>query len=138
MVYIHCIQLPDQRVGLELDGDEATRERFPLPQLEDLLEQCAQEVHRGSGFCIVRGLNPSKYTPEDNIVLFLALASYIGDQRGIQNAKGDVLCRLPTSYHLSMFLLLADSMRSPCYRVQVLDRAERETTRNTHQREFSK
>ncbi|KAI1653974.1 Clavaminate synthase-like protein [Daldinia decipiens] len=76
---------------LELDGDEVTRECFPLPSLQDRLEKCAFEVHRGCGLCIIRGLNPDNYTIEDNIVLFLAIASYIGDERGLQNAKGDML-----------------------------------------------
>ncbi|KAI1377044.1 Clavaminate synthase-like protein [Hypoxylon crocopeplum] len=82
---------------LELDGDEVTPERFPLPHLRGLLEQCALCVHRGSGICIVRGLNPGNYTIEDNIVLLLAIASYIGDQRGLQNSKGDMLSHVTES-----------------------------------------
>ncbi|KAH9884270.1 Clavaminate synthase-like protein [Xylariomycetidae sp. FL2044] len=78
-------------LSLGLDGDEITRERFPLPQLQAQLEQCAHEVHRGSGICVIRGLDPKKYNVEDNLMLFLGIASYIGDQRGIQSSKGLVL-----------------------------------------------
>ncbi|KAI5865234.1 Clavaminate synthase-like protein [Durotheca rogersii] len=80
--------------SLELDGDEASRGYFPLPNLREQLEKCALEVHRGSGICIIRGLNPENYTIEDNIVLFLALASYIGDQRGLQGPKGNMLSHI--------------------------------------------
>ncbi|KAL7624809.1 hypothetical protein AAE478_004023 [Parahypoxylon ruwenzoriense] len=82
---------------LELDGDEVTRECFPLPNLQSQLEKCALEVHHGSGLCVIRGLKPDNYTIEDNIILFLALASYIGDQRGLQNFKGDMLSHVTES-----------------------------------------
>ncbi|XXG99560.1 hypothetical protein Hte_005899 [Hypoxylon texense] len=78
---------------LELDGDEVNPERFPLPGLQSQLEQCAFDVHYGSGLCILRGLSNESYTVEDSTVIFLALASYVGDQRGLQNSKGDMLCR---------------------------------------------
>ncbi|KAI0017830.1 Clavaminate synthase-like protein [Xylariomycetidae sp. FL0641] len=76
---------------LELDGDEVSRERFPLPTLTKVLDQCAVELHQGRGVCIIRGLTPQHYSPEENVILFLAIASYIGTQRGVQNAKGDML-----------------------------------------------
>ncbi|KAI0381247.1 Clavaminate synthase-like protein [Hypomontagnella monticulosa] len=143
----HELKLDDVRVPmveqglqsfyrLELDGDEVTRERFPLPHLESLLEQCSHEVHRGSGLCIVRGLKPSKYTSEDNIVLFLALASYIGDQRGIQNAKGDVLSHVTESkswtvprekrhgIHTNESLPFHTDMGCEILSIQVRDRAD--------------
>ncbi|KAI1396843.1 Clavaminate synthase-like protein [Hypoxylon fuscum] len=82
---------------LELDGDEVTRECFPLPNLQRRLEQCVHDIHHGSGICIIRGLRPEKRTVEVNIILFLAIASYIGDQRGIQNAKGDMLSHVTES-----------------------------------------
>ncbi|KAI0847169.1 Clavaminate synthase-like protein [Daldinia vernicosa] len=82
---------------LELDGDEVTRGYFPLPSLQDRLEKCAFEVHHGCGICIIRGLTPDNYTIEDNIVLFLAIASHIGDERGLQNAKGDMLSHVTES-----------------------------------------
>ncbi|KAI1475347.1 Clavaminate synthase-like protein [Daldinia eschscholtzii] len=81
----------------ELDGDEITPRCFPLPTLRNKLEECALEVHRGRGLCIIRGLKPERYSIEDNIVLFLGISSYIGDKRGIQNSKGDVLSHVTES-----------------------------------------
>ncbi|KAI0117962.1 Clavaminate synthase-like protein [Nemania sp. FL0031] len=77
--------------GLELDGSEVTCDNFPLPVLGPRLKKCAARIHRGSGLCIVRGLNPNAYSAEDNTIIFLGLASYIGEQRGVQSSKGAML-----------------------------------------------
>jgi hypothetical protein len=74
-----------------MDGDEVTSNLFPLPGLEARLRRCAEELHRGSGTCVVRGLDPARYSVEDNTILYLGIASYIGDQRGVQNTAGDML-----------------------------------------------
>ncbi|KAI1076677.1 Clavaminate synthase-like protein [Whalleya microplaca] len=80
-----------------MDGDEVRRECFPLPSLQGRLDQCALEIHHGSGMCIIRGLNPEDYSVEDNIILFLGLADYIGDQRGVQSTKGAMLSHVTES-----------------------------------------
>ncbi|KAI2470805.1 Clavaminate synthase-like protein [Annulohypoxylon bovei var. microspora] len=122
--------------GLELDGDEVTRERFPLPNLQNQLEQCALRVHRDSGLCIIRGLRPEKYTIEDNIVLFLALSSYVGEKRGLQNSKGDMLSHVTESkswtapkekrhgIHTNDRLPFHNDMGCEVLAIQVRDRAE--------------
>ncbi|XDG02677.1 hypothetical protein ABKA04_002292 [Annulohypoxylon sp. FPYF3050] len=122
--------------GLELDGDEVTRERFPLPNLQKHLENCALEVHRGSGLCIIRGLKPENYSIEDNIVIFLALSSYIGDHRGLQNSKGDMLSHVTESkswtaprekrhgIHTNDGLPFHNDMGCEVLAIQVRDRAE--------------
>ncbi|KAI1822750.1 hypothetical protein F4861DRAFT_540680 [Xylaria intraflava] len=78
-------------LDLELDGSGVSRENFPLPVLGARLDGCAAEIHRGSGLCIVRGLDPASYSAEDNVIMFLGLASYIGGQRGVQTSKGAML-----------------------------------------------
>ncbi|KAJ1328879.1 TauD/TfdA family dioxygenase [Microdochium nivale] len=77
--------------GLELDGDEVCPDNFQLPSLQARLDLAAKSAHRSSGYAIIRGLNPAKYSVEDNTIIFLGISSYIGDQRGIQNPKGLVL-----------------------------------------------
>ncbi|OTB19125.1 hypothetical protein K445DRAFT_38349, partial [Daldinia sp. EC12] len=79
---------------LGYNGDEVTKERFPLPNLQKDLEACVRNVHREHGACIIRGLDPRKYTKEDNIILFLGISSYIGDRRGLQNSKGEILTHI--------------------------------------------
>ncbi|KAI1420916.1 Clavaminate synthase-like protein [Xylaria sp. FL1777] len=78
-------------LSLGLDGSEVSCENFPLPVLGSQLKDCAVNIHRGSGVCIVRGLMPEKYSAEDNTIIFLGLASYIGGQRGVQTSKGAML-----------------------------------------------
>ncbi|KAJ8127889.1 hypothetical protein O1611_g5748 [Lasiodiplodia mahajangana] len=78
-------------LGLELDGSDVTCDNFPLPVLGPRLKNYATDIHRGSGLCIVRGLNPSAYSVEDNTIIFLGLASYIGEERGVQSSKGEML-----------------------------------------------
>jgi hypothetical protein len=78
--------------GLELDGSEVMASNFPLPDLHDKLIQLAADLHDGKGFFILRGLNPSNYSPEDNIVIFLGLSSYIAETRGKQDEAGNMLC----------------------------------------------
>ncbi|KAI8957034.1 Clavaminate synthase-like protein [Daldinia sp. FL1419] len=121
---------------LERNGDEVTRASFPLPHLRDSLDKCALEVHDGSGLCIVRGLNPEKYTVEDNIVLFLAIAGYIGDERGLQNSQGDMLSHVTESkswtiprekrhgIHTNYSLPFHNDMGCEILAIQVRDRAD--------------
>ncbi|KAI1330182.1 hypothetical protein F5Y16DRAFT_396747 [Xylariaceae sp. FL0255] len=79
---------------LELHGDEVARENFVLPKLGQRLGECAERLHRGQGVSIIRGLDPSRYSEEDNVIIFLGLASYIGGQRGVQNSKRDMLTHI--------------------------------------------
>jgi len=45
----------------------------------------------------IRGLDPSHLSPEDSLVVFLALSDHIGDVRGVQNSKGDMISTLARS-----------------------------------------
>ncbi|KAI0438810.1 hypothetical protein F4803DRAFT_74647 [Xylaria telfairii] len=78
-------------LSLGLDGSEVTRENFPLPNLGSRLKELAADIHQGSGLSIVRGLRSRAYSAEDNTIMFLGIASYIGSQRGVQTSKGAML-----------------------------------------------
>jgi len=43
---------------------------------------------------VIRGLEPALYSAEDNLTIFLGLADYIGDIRGIQDRKGNMISTL--------------------------------------------
>lgn len=75
--------------GLSLDA--VTCENFPLPTIQEQLVRASLDVHQGRGFAIIRGLDPRKFSAEDNAIVFLGVASYIGEQRGVQDKKGSVL-----------------------------------------------
>ncbi|KAM5353110.1 hypothetical protein ACJ41O_003260 [Fusarium nematophilum] len=83
---------------LGLDGDEVCKDNFPLPNLSRrLLRAGAETLHLGRGFVVIRGLDASKYTVEDSVTVFLGVASYIAEQRGLQDRKGNMLSHVTDS-----------------------------------------
>lgn len=78
-------------IALCLDGDEVSKTNFPLPNLTERLQKCSAALHNGRGFFVIRGLDMSRYTVEDSVVIYLGIASHIADQRGIQDQRGNVL-----------------------------------------------
>ncbi|KAL7809491.1 hypothetical protein V8C26DRAFT_423159 [Trichoderma gracile] len=83
--------------SLGLDGDEVGRDNFCLPNLEARLAQCAEAIHDQRGFFVLRGLGGSKYSVEDSTTIYLGIASYIADKRGLQDRKGNVLSHITSS-----------------------------------------
>ncbi|KAI9762218.1 MAG: hypothetical protein M4579_000541 [Chaenotheca gracillima] len=80
--------------GLGLDGDKVNVDNFPLPNLQDRLRQMSHDVHFGKGFCVIRGLDATSYSAEDNALLFLGISSYIGEKRGRQDNHGNMLVHI--------------------------------------------
>jgi len=76
---------------LGLYGSEVTPATFPLPTLGPKLYELADDIHSGKGFAAIRGLNPENLCPEDNVIIFLGVSSYIGSQRGRQDEDGNML-----------------------------------------------
>lgn len=74
-----------------LDGDLVSKANFPLPNLGKKLDELRKQVHEGRGFGVIRGLNPQKYTVEDLAMLHLGLQTYVADQQGRQDKKGNML-----------------------------------------------
>lgn len=87
--------------ALGLDGCDVRQSTFPLPTLGESLLRLAIDVHCGKGFINVRGLNPENYSPEDNILLFLGLSSYIGEVRARQDEDGNMLSTIHISSRIS-------------------------------------
>jgi hypothetical protein len=87
--------------ALGLDGDEVGQHNFHLPKLAPQLAQCAKVVHEERGFFVIRGLDGSRYSVEDSTTIYLGIASYIADKRGLQDRKGNVLCKIFFSFWFS-------------------------------------
>lgn len=83
--------------SLGLDGDEVCYDNFPLPSLSRRLRNCAEALHLGRGFCVIHGLDASVYTDEDNVTVFLGLASHMAEKRGLQDRKGNMLSHITDS-----------------------------------------
>jgi hypothetical protein len=84
----------DFGAGLGLYGSEVGPTTFPLPVLGPRLLQLALDIHSGKGFAAIRGLRPEDFSPEDNVIVFLGISSYIGAQRGRQDEEGNMLSEL--------------------------------------------
>lgn len=63
-------------------------ETFPLPTLGAKLNNVSKQIHDGIGFAVLRGLDPKKYSPRDNILLYVGITSYIAEVRGCQDYDG--------------------------------------------------
>lgn len=64
--------------------------RFPLPTLGPVIAAMREELLRGRGFSLVRGLPIDRYSPEEYAAIFMGLGAHLGHARS-QNAKGHVL-----------------------------------------------
>lgn len=59
-----------------------SQQTFPLPSLASRLMRLARSVHEGSGFAVLRGLDTKQFSAEDNMVIYLGVCSWVGNQRG--------------------------------------------------------
>jgi hypothetical protein len=74
--------------------DSVTTKTFPLPNLGRRLREVAVNVHLGTGFNVIRGLNPVAYSPLDNILIYLGITSYIAEIRGCQDYDGRMIVHI--------------------------------------------
>lgn len=64
---------------------EISKETFPLPTAGPHLKQLTEDnVVEGRGFIVIRGINPDKYTREQNIIAYTGVCAYVG-KRGLQH-----------------------------------------------------
>ena len=68
-----------------------SRDNFNLPNLSRTLDQVQHDIYEGRGFAVIRGLDPKKYSVEDLTMIYLGLQSYVGDELGRQDKKGNML-----------------------------------------------
>ena len=67
-----------------------TKQDFPLPTLGPTLLALRQELIRGRGFALLRGLPVTNYTEREAVTIFYGLGTHLGHARS-QNAQGHVL-----------------------------------------------
>jgi hypothetical protein len=88
--------------ALGLRGNEVAPTTFPLPILGSKLKSLCHELFSGRGFFNIRGLEPKKYTPEDNVLIFLAVSSYLANRVGKQDDEGFMLGHIRDSTESSI------------------------------------
>lgn len=79
-----------------LDLSEMSKEHFPVPDaLAHRFRMVSKHCYDGLGFCIVRGIDPDRYTPLQNIVIFAGISAHIAPERGFQDKeRKEVLCHV--------------------------------------------
>ncbi|KAI1431144.1 hypothetical protein GGR50DRAFT_681073 [Xylaria sp. CBS 124048] len=87
-------QAKDDFKEQELDGDQVDRDNFPLPTLGPRLEALGRDLYDGKGFHVVRGLDPSRYSVEDLVLIRLGIQAYIADKCGRQDHRGNMLVHI--------------------------------------------
>lgn len=69
-------------------------ETFPLPTLGPFIrDKIALDIYHGKGFAVLRGIPVHKYTEEENTVIHVGLASWLGRMRGLQDKDGNLVVR---------------------------------------------
>ncbi|KAF4589150.1 Clavaminate synthase-like protein [Ophiocordyceps camponoti-floridani] len=84
-------------LSLRVQREHVSCRNFPLPRLASRLEQAAETIHKGCGFVVLRGIDPSRYSILQNVIIFLGLAAYVADKRGLQDKSGNVLAHITSS-----------------------------------------
>ncbi|KAK3328839.1 hypothetical protein B0H66DRAFT_526239 [Apodospora peruviana] len=92
----HCSHLTRSFIvsSLGQDGDLVEPRFFPLATLAAKLEALSTEVHHGKGFAVIRGIDPASYSVEDINLVYLGIQSYIAEQRGRQDKRGNMLVHI--------------------------------------------
>ncbi|KAK0631853.1 hypothetical protein B0T14DRAFT_13483 [Immersiella caudata] len=80
--------------SLGQDGDLVDPKSFPLPNLGPKLFAMRHDVHNGKGFGVIRGLDPASFVVEDLNLVWLGVQSYIAEQRGCQDRRGNMLVHI--------------------------------------------
>uniref|UniRef100_A0A8H7K6Q5 TauD/TfdA-like domain-containing protein n=1 Tax=Bionectria ochroleuca TaxID=29856 RepID=A0A8H7K6Q5_BIOOC len=62
----------------DINSIESALQHF---QVSSKLRYLSHDVHSGRGFSVIRGLDPEKYTEEENVIIYGGVASYVGRDR---------------------------------------------------------
>ncbi|KAH8203492.1 hypothetical protein TruAng_002363 [Truncatella angustata] len=75
------------------------RERFSLPNFGRVLQELAHNIYHGVGVQVLRGFPIQSYSKEDQIIAFLGINSWVGDERLNQGADRG-LCHIKSITHI--------------------------------------
>ena len=68
--------------------DNISPKTFPLATLGHKLKAVSEQLHEGTGFAVLRGLDPKKYSALENLLLYLGITSHVAEIRGCQDYDG--------------------------------------------------
>ncbi len=78
------------RMTADIDWTHLNRENFPLPSGKPFFDDIREELENGSGMVMVRGLDVSRYSPDELRRIWYALGKHLGTPM-FQNCRGEVL-----------------------------------------------
>ncbi|RPA98688.1 Clavaminate synthase-like protein [Choiromyces venosus 120613-1] len=68
-----------------------TRQTFRLPTLGPRLIDLGASLYNGRGFFVLRGLNPKKYSSEENVLIYVGISCWVAEKRGRQDEHNNML-----------------------------------------------
>ncbi|KAK6335780.1 hypothetical protein TWF730_003157 [Orbilia blumenaviensis] len=92
--------------------NNVSTETFPIGDaLKEKMQRTVSNLYDRRGFAVVRGLDSSRYTPIERVVIFMGLSSYVGGKLGMQT-----LSRTGLAHLTNLRPLFADGLiKSPGY-----------------------
>ena len=89
--------------ALALDLSQISPSTFILPaSLAARFKQVSNQVYNGIGFNVIQGLDPDRYTPEQNVIIYAGIAAHVAPQRGFLDRNAQrVLCSYTLILHIS-------------------------------------
>jgi hypothetical protein len=83
-------------LGLNLQPGGLNRESFPLPEeLVKKLRTLTHGCYNGRGFAMLRGLDPTAHSDEENVLILGGISTHVAPIRGFQDlAREIVTCKL--------------------------------------------
>jgi len=91
----HILQALRHFQALNLQPGALSRETFPLPEeLVKKLRTLSHGCYDGRGFAVLRGLDPTAHSDEENVLIFGGISSHVAPIRGFQDlAREMVTCK---------------------------------------------
>ncbi|KAK6334552.1 hypothetical protein TWF730_003766 [Orbilia blumenaviensis] len=82
--------------ALGVPAGALSAETFPLPSaLSQRLKKISHTIHNGCGFTIVKGINPSDFTEEENTLVMGGISAHVASLRGFQDLNQEaVVCHV--------------------------------------------
>ncbi|UPK92095.1 hypothetical protein LCI18_003030 [Fusarium solani-melongenae] len=64
---------------------------FSIPLLADKFEAIRNDLHKGTGLCVLRGIDPSSLSMRELFITFAGLASHVSPQRARQSGRKSIV-----------------------------------------------
>ncbi|GFF50298.1 hypothetical protein IFM46972_09011 [Aspergillus udagawae] len=97
--------------GLGMPMDQLNPKTFPLPSLHHVLRAVSDNLHKGYGFTMIRGIPVDNYNAEENMIIYVGVSSHIAPVRGRQNSYFNQTSEDVMVTHITNYLRSKDDDR---------------------------